>query len=150
MQVCGGFPIKKSPSQNCEGLKPYKVIYNCISLALWQRRFHTEPPLLAIKLETQGTTRSLFKPRKLKIREIPYKPVGTNCKQRIPNIFITNGNYTSGIVLTCQTNRGRTILDQQTVLNIYIQPTSSFQMHCPFVKVSAIIVNNILFFEPTT
>ena len=62
---------------------------------------------------------------------------------------IAKGNNASGTVLLCQCNGGRTILHKNTVSNIHIQPACGLQMHCSFVRVSTVIIHNLVLIEPT-
>ena len=75
--------------------------------------------------------------------------VSTKFQKLFSACSITQGNNATCANALGMTYSRRTVLYHKAFRNIYTQPTSGLQMHGTLVGVSAIIINNILFFEPT-
>ena len=88
------------------------------------------------------------KPCVIKLGKIRNVVVSAPAKKLRSRRSITKCNNATGTIALCQRDGGRTVLNKETVGNIHIQPTGGFQMHSSLVRISTVIINNLILIEP--
>ena len=87
---------------------------------------------------------SKLKPSAVKFRKVFDIVIGARFKELGTGCAVANGNDAAGTITLCLGDGSGTVLNQEAVRNGNIQPAGGFQMHGAFVRVRAVIINNLI------